>query len=107
SVGAVFGREYLDGTVRSSDEAEALLQLPALAAIPNFALARQAASGNGSMPVLAYDGGDELLVLHEPWSRAAEAFRGMRTLLFSGADGPPKLVLVTSALPGEGKTVAS
>ena len=108
AVGAAFAREYLDGSLKSSDEVEGLLQLPALAAIPNFTLAGGAAEhGNGHLPALPRHACDELLVLHEPWSRAAEAFRSMRTLLFANAASPPKVILVTSARPGEGKTVAS
>jgi len=108
SVGAVFAREYLDGTVKSSEEAEGLLRLPALAAIPNFTHAREVAPiGNGHALRLGIPGRDELPVLHEPWSRVAETFRSMRTLLFANTMAPPKVVLVTSARPGEGKTVAS
>jgi capsular exopolysaccharide synthesis family protein len=108
AVGAAFAREYLDSSLKSSDEVENLLQLPALAAIPNFALARRVAeSANGHLPARPAHGGDELLVMHEPWSRVAEAFRSMRTLLFANTASAPKVILVTSARPGEGKTVAS
>ena len=107
AIGAAFAREYLDTSLKSSDEVQTLLQLPTLAAIPNFALARQAAgpADGGADPA---PGADEILVLHEPWSRVAEGFRSMRTLLFANpAAPPPKVILVTSARPGEGKTVAS
>ncbi len=111
AVGAAFGCDYFDRTVRSSEEVEDLLGLPTLATIPNFTLGRCAgdqppgvrlpsqASGNGR---------SELLVLREPWSRVAEAFRAMRTaLLFSGPGPQPRVIVVTSARQGEGKTVAS
>src|SRR5262249_52861751 len=39
AVGAAFGREYFDTSVKSSDDLEVLLHLPTLAAIPNFRLA--------------------------------------------------------------------
>jgi capsular exopolysaccharide synthesis family protein len=123
-IGAAFGRDYFDGSVRSSEEAEDALQLPLLAAIPNFTLARGVLDGPPSLPLvprtpLAGDGaptdgdrpsfgGNDLLVLHEPWSRVAEAFRSMRTaVLFSVPDSPPQVILVTSARAAEGKTVAS
>jgi len=109
--------EYFDDSVKSSEEMENLLRLPALATIPNFALARRApvsrALGNGTdgagVPVLPHAGvGRELVVLHEPWSPVAEAFRALRTaVLFSTPGAPPKMLLVTSAGSGEGKTVSS
>ena len=38
----------------------------------------------------------------------AESYRALRTaLLFSNGDVPPKVILVTSALPKEGKTSVS
>jgi len=109
AIGAAFAREYLDRSLKSSDDVQSLLQLPTLAAIPNFALAREAVgatNGDAASPVPR--GADELLVVHDPWSRVAEAFRSMRTVLFANpAAPPPKVILVTSARPGEGKTVAS
>jgi len=109
AIGAAFAREYLDRSLKSSDDVQSLLQLPTLAAIPNFALAREAvgaSNGDAASPVPR--GADELLVVHDPWSRVAEAFRSMRTVLFANpAAPPPKVILVTSARPGEGKTVAS
>ena len=44
-------------------------------------------------------------VLDKPTSAYAEALRTLRTALhFSNVDSPPKVVMVTSALPREGKT---
>ena len=44
-------------------------------------------------------------VLEKPTSAYAEALRTLRTALhFSNVDSPPKVVMVTSALPREGKT---
>ncbi len=116
AIAAAFAAEYLDQSVRSSDEVEDLLHLPTLATIPNFALAR-AATPVRVLPATLPAGGnakgsaprrDELLVLHEPWSRVAEAFRSMRTaVLFAAGAAPPKVVLLTSARAAEGKTVTS
>jgi capsular exopolysaccharide synthesis family protein len=45
---------------------------------------------------------------HLPKSQMSEAFRALRTsLLLSQADRPPQVILVTSALPREGKTTAA
>ena len=49
------------------------------------------------------------LISHlQPRSQMAEAFRALRTsLLLSQADHPPQVILMTSALPREGKTTAA
>jgi capsular exopolysaccharide synthesis family protein len=51
-------------------------------------------------------GSIELIPHYFPNSRLAESYRSIRTaLLLSSADRPVKSIVVTSALPGEGKTV--
>src|SRR5262249_1074565 len=50
----------------------------------------------------------ELVAQHLPKSQMSEAFRALRTsILLSQADHPPQVILVTSALPREGKTTAA
>ena len=50
----------------------------------------------------------ELVAQHLPKSQVSEAFRALRTaLLLSQPDHPPQVILVTSALPREGKTTAA
>jgi capsular exopolysaccharide synthesis family protein len=104
SIGAAFARDYFDDTVKSPEEMEEILHVPTLAAIPAFdALPARAAAA--ALPAAPQS---ELVVVREPWSGVAEAFRGVRTaLLLSGADEPPRVTLVTSAGAGEGKTMAS
>jgi capsular exopolysaccharide synthesis family protein len=115
---ATFLREALDPSVKSPEEVEDLLRLPTLAVIPNFALARVSANGRaaGSAHHAASSlrnrrppggNGHDLVVFNEPWSAVAETFRSLRTaVLFSApADtDAPKVILVTSAGAGEGKT---
>lgn len=44
----------------------------------------------------------------KPTSAPAEAFRNLRTsILLANVDQPPKIIMCTSALPGEGKTTVS
>ena len=74
--------------------------------------ASDAASGAASPFVAAVEkaagpGGIELVPQHFPNSRLAESYRSIRTaLLLSSADNPVKTLAVTSALPGEGKSVS-
>src|SRR3984885_2380185 len=112
-VGLALFREYLDNTVKSPDDVEALTGLPSLAVVPALPglpstqgrlsrLAREAAPQSASGPRV------ELLSYIQPKSQISEAFRALRTsLLLSQADHPPQVILVTSALPREGKTTAA
>ena len=113
--GAVFLCDYFDNSVKSSEEVEGFLQLPTLATIPNFALARSAsgrplpANGARTNPLASSAvHRPEMVVLNDPRSPASEAFRAFRTaLLFSTPAAPPKVILMTSAGASEGKTVTS
>ncbi len=50
----------------------------------------------------------ELITQARPQSQVAESYRALRTtLLLSSLGAPPKFILVTSALPQEGKTTTS
>jgi capsular exopolysaccharide synthesis family protein len=102
--------EYLDDTIRTTEEVENLLRLPALAAIPTI----------DSMPKRrlllvggSEDGEDvrpnsELLINTDPRSSLAEAYRQLRTsILLSTAGHAPKSLLITSSLPAEGKTTTA
>ncbi len=112
-VGLALFREYLDNTVKSPDDIESLTGLPSLAVVPALPgsrtsqsrfsrLAREAAPQAASGPRV------ELLSYIQPKSQISEAFRALRTsLLLSQADHPPQVILVTSALPREGKTTAA
>jgi capsular exopolysaccharide synthesis family protein len=114
-VGAAFTRDYFDHSVRSGTEIEALLNVPMLATIPNFALARASAglpapgstNGTHASNGVGSARGHELVVLHEPESPVSEAFRSMRTALLFTPARRPRVIVLTSARAGEGKTVAS
>ena len=109
-IGLALLREYMDNTVKSPDDIEALVRLPSLAVVPAFS----ESNGDRSRSKLlrgASNGHDkrvELVAQHLPKSQMSEAFRALRTsLLLSQADHPPQVILVTSALPREGKTTAA
>ena len=95
-VGLAFLFEHLDDTFRRPEELEKLLGLPVLGVIPRTPSAR-----GDSRPIA--------LVGHEdPRSAFAEAYRSVRTALqFSTASGVPRLLTVTSATSGEGKTTTA
>lgn len=107
-VGAAFFVDYLDDSIRDGDTASRLLGWPVLAVVPFIA-----ARGPGrDAPVLPEDQDAAIrrtLVTHsEPKSIAAEGFRALRTSLHFARLGQDKQVLlVTSALPGEGKSTIS
>jgi polysaccharide biosynthesis transport protein len=110
-IGLALMREYLDNTVKTPDDVETLSRLPSLAVVPQFA----GPNGNGKRAGLlqgfssnGHDKRIELVAQHLPKSQMSEAFRALRTsILLSQADHPPQVILVTSALPREGKTTAA
>jgi capsular exopolysaccharide synthesis family protein len=112
-VGLALLREYLDNTVKTPDDIERLARLPSLAVVP--ALSNSSGKRNGRFskllktPVIAAKEGRAELISHNmPQSQMSEAFRALRTsLLLSQADHPPQVILMTSALPREGKTTAA
>ncbi|HEX6112857.1 MAG TPA: polysaccharide biosynthesis tyrosine autokinase [Geminicoccaceae bacterium] len=90
---AVFGLEQLDNTFRSSEQIEDLIGLPALGLVP-------AITGLDKRY-----GAPQDYVLDNPNSPFGEAVRSLRTaMLLTSMGAPPKTVLLTSSIPGEGKT---
>ncbi len=102
--------EYLDDTVRSTEDVENLLRLPALAVIPSIEnnprkrllLAGSNQTNGDGIPQ------SELLIKVNSRSSLAEAYRQLRTsILLSTAGHAPKTLLVTSSVPSEGKTTTA
>ncbi len=110
-IGLALLREYMDNTVKSPDDIEALVRLPSLAVVPAFSESngdRPRSKLLKGAPTNGHDKRIELVAQHLPKSQMSEAFRALRTsLLLSQADHPPQVILVTSALPREGKTTAA
>jgi len=108
-IGLAFLREYMDNTVKTPHDVEFATNLPSLTVVPAFA----SMNGRGRVPKLlkgphAADSRVELVSHERPQSQISEAFRALRTsLLLSQADHPPQVILLTSALPREGKTTAA
>jgi succinoglycan biosynthesis transport protein ExoP len=110
-IGLALLREYLDNTVKTPDDVETLTRLPSLAVVPAFGEGAIKTKRNGLFGMASGNGHDkriELVAQHLPKSQMSEAFRALRTaLLLSQPDHPPQVILVTSALPREGKTTAA
>jgi capsular exopolysaccharide synthesis family protein len=102
-----FVQEALDSSVRTTEDAERLVNAPALAVIPaetDGHRRRQLPTG-GRPQSATGPNGVGLAVLKRPSSPLAESFRSLRTsVLLSTAPRPPQSLLITSAQVGEGKT---
>ncbi|WP_051979707.1 GumC family protein [Edaphobacter aggregans] len=100
-IGLAFLLESLDTGLRSVAEIERITELPSLAIVPR---ARRTATDQSTLSVAERN----IISLSQPKSQFAEAFRSLRTaLLLSSAGQPPKVILLTSATPSEGKTTAA
>ncbi|MBV9240584.1 MAG: polysaccharide biosynthesis tyrosine autokinase [Acidobacteria bacterium] len=106
-VGLAFLLDYLDDSVRTSDDISRHLGLPTLALIPHYNTTEKRnllPSKTGSNN----PGSTALITLEDKRSPMAEAYRHLRTsLLFSSAGKPPQTILVTSSQPSEGKTTTA
>lgn len=107
-IGLAFVLDYLDDSVRTSDDVSRHLGLPTLALIPHYLNTdkrKLLAAKNGASPTAAPTA---LIAIEDRHSPMAEAYRHLRTsLLFSSAGKPPQTILVTSSQPSEGKTTTA
>jgi len=92
-IGCVFLIERLENTIRNADALENLTGLPLLSLVPAEKLT---------------DGAPEDVVIENPLSQTAEGLRTLRNALsLIDVDKPPRVIMITSSLPGEGKTFLS
>jgi len=101
-VSLAFILESRDNTVHSLEQAHMLTSLPSLAVIP-------LASGSSRSPIKGRTRTPALSpAALQPKSQIAEAYRALRTsILLSQTGQSAKVLVVTSALPQEGKTTTS
>lgn len=111
-IALAFTQEALDNSLKNAQEMEKLTGLPTLAIIPMGT--SSLAVRSGLLPGNSLNGGSsssssvELSVLQKPGAAISEAYRALRTsVLLSTAEQPPRVLLVTSSQPGEGKTSTS
>ncbi len=123
-IGMAFFQEYLDNTLKTPDDVQRFLRLPALGVIP-----AANANGQGKLPYgygygYGYGSrknlpkpattGKEASKLHveligtDGNAPLAEAYRSLRTsVLLSTSGRPPRVILITSGQPGEGKSTTA
>lgn len=90
---AAFLAEQLDPGFRTREQFERATRVPSLGLVP-------AEKGIGAAAIDT--------IIEKPTSTYSEAIRTIRTALrYSHIDDPPKVVMITSSLPGEGKSVFS
>lgn len=92
-IGLAIALEFLDTGFRSLTQLDGMAGVPSLGVVPYL----RAAQRDGKSP--------HQIAAEQPNSAFGEAIRTLRTsILLSNVDRPPRSVLVTSAIPGEGKT---
>ncbi len=103
AVGIALAADFFDNSIKNSEDVERDLRLPFLGEIPAFEKSWAAETGG----LLARVNGGTSYVTSSSYAYW-ESYRRLRTaLLFSTADARPKTILVTSAMPGEGKTTTA
>ncbi|WP_375700197.1 GumC family protein [Pseudophaeobacter sp. TrK17] len=94
SVGGLLLREFMSNSFRSSQQLYAATGLTVLGQVPKF-------PGHKRKGVIEY-------LKDRPTSAGAEAIRNLRTsIMLSNVDKPPQVIMLTSSIPGEGKTTLS
>ncbi len=102
-IGISFIRASLDTTVRDLEETESITALPAIGFVPRIS---HRVERDPHVPKELRD--PALISLTAPKSTTAEAFRALRSaLLLSKPGGEPKVIVVTSSVPAEGKSLVS
>jgi capsular exopolysaccharide synthesis family protein len=107
-IGLAFLFDYLDDSIKSSDDVGRHLGLPTLALIPHHNTIKKQKRSTALSTRSGNLASTALISLDDNRSAIAEAYRHLRTsLLFSSAGKPPQTILVTSSQPSEGKTTTA
>src|SRR6185369_9283411 len=102
-IGLAFLLDFLDDTVKSVEDVDRYIHLPALALIPSGRDRRLPL--RGAQPNAPPSTTTALAMITDARSPITESYRHLRTsLLLSSAGKPPKTILITSSQPAEGKT---
>lgn len=96
-IGVAFLLEYLENGFTTIEQVEAALKIPVLSMVPMISDRERAIDGK-MVTIPDYVG-------LKPISRFGEAIRSVRvSMQMSNIDVPPKMFMVTSSIPSEGKT---
>jgi polysaccharide biosynthesis transport protein len=97
--GAAFFMEYLDSSIKTTEEMEKICHIPSLGVVPYIDAKELAKEKLTSSDLITYA---------RPQSMAAEAISHIRTsIMLSVSEMPPQAIIVTSANPDEGKSTVS
>ena len=104
---AAFILDYFDDSISTPEHLAALTTIPAIGLIPNFPsklkLVPRREVLSLSKPTSSTK--SDTWLICDPQSQVAEAYRTLRTaLLMSRAEHPPKVIVVVSGSPQEGKS---
>jgi succinoglycan biosynthesis transport protein ExoP len=127
-LGTVFLVEYLDRTVKTADDVDRILGLPVLAVVPDLShgadayfhnhygydrkghrkkVPRPKSHGNHRDNPEAVRVRIELVSHQRPRLAVSESYRSLRTALLLSTANRLKSIVITSAIPGEGKTTTA
>jgi succinoglycan biosynthesis transport protein ExoP len=112
-LGLAFILETLNTSIRRPEDLESMLHLPGLAVIPSLTATphslprRTGLLGRRRKELSSGSADGEGRPLSQPFSVGTEAFRMLRTSLIWSDSGEMRTIVVTSAAPGEGKTVTA
>ena len=117
-VGLAFGLDLIDQSLHTPEDVEKHLGISAIAAIPHLESVKKVGRTTKKIPVLnlrrngsahkkeADERTAQLLPMLGSRNPLVEAYRNLRTdLQFVNVDDPIKAIMITSATPGEGKSL--
>jgi succinoglycan biosynthesis transport protein ExoP len=104
-IALAFVVENVDNSIRTPDDVEIQCALPSLGIIPSIDVVK---NGHKQLPPGEQEPFTLPVALSQPKSQTSEAFRALRTsLLLASVGTPPKVMVITSASAGEGKTTTA
>lgn len=99
-IGLAFVMEYLDNSIKTNEELERIVRLPALGLVPMMSINGKGAQGSYQSVALAS--------FEQPKSMVGDAISHVSTaLMLSQSERPPAGIMVTSPNPGDGKSSVS